>query len=181
MKKFSLKILLAVVAIITISGCGATGTPSVPKVKTTEKFQFEKVNLNVTQLVQPKIVYHTKEELSEMLNKKLTSLLKENNLLSTQKDMDKLVINAIYERRFVGDETPMPSDSLAYPHYTYTIDVENNSKSLIKVKKENLTFSGGFSLNLQMMAGTLRDKKYEVEFINALANAIFEDIKNLQK
>ena len=41
---------------------GAT-TPSVPQVKTSEKFQLNEVSLNVTQLVQPKITYHTEAEL----------------------------------------------------------------------------------------------------------------------
>jgi hypothetical protein len=180
MNKFSLKVLLAIVTVINISGCGET-TPSVPQVKTSTKFQFNEVNLKITQLIQPKITYHTEEELKMMLTKKLHSLLKENNLLSTQKSMNTLVINAIYERRFVGDETPLPSDSLAYPHYQYTINVKNNSKSLLKIKKDKLTYQGGFSLNLQVIAGTLRDKKYEVQFINALANTIFEDIKQLNQ
>ncbi len=178
MNKFSLKVLLAIVTVISISGCGAT-TPSVPQVKTSEKFQLNEVSLNVTQLVQPKITYHTEEELKMMLNKKLHSLLKENNLLSTKKSMNTLVINVIYKRKFVGDETPLPSDSLAYPHYQYTINVKNDSKSLLKIKKDELTYKGGFTLNLQVMAGTLRDKKYEIQFIDALANTIFEDIKQL--
>ena len=71
-----------------------------------------------------------------MLNKKLHSLLEENNLLSTQKSMNTLVINATYKRKFVGDETPLPSDSLAYPHYQYTINVKNDSKSLLGNKKK---------------------------------------------
>jgi len=133
----------------------------------------------VTQSVQPKITYHTKEEFSKMLNTKLTSLLKENDLLSTQKSMNTLVINAVYERKFVGDGTPFPTDSLAYPRYKYTIDVKNDAKSLVKVQKENLVYNGGFSLNLQVIAGSLRDKKYEIQFINALATRIFEDIKDL--
>jgi hypothetical protein len=178
MKKFSLKVVL-IILIIGITGCGSSNTPSVPKVKTSKEFQFDKVNLNVTQLVQPDISYHSNEELEQMLNKKLHSLLEENNLLSTQTDMNTLVINATYERRFVGDETPIPSDSLAYPHYQYSINVKDHTKSLTKIEKSNLIYQGGFTLNLQVMAGTLRDKKYEIQFINALANTIFKDIERL--
>jgi len=178
MKKFSLNVILTIL-IISIAGCGSSNTPSVPKVKTSKEFQFDKVKLKVTQLIQPDITYHSSEELEQMLNKKLHSLLIENNLLSTQTNMNTLVINASYQRRFVGDETPIPSDSLAYPHYQYTIDIKDNTKSLTKIEKNDLTYQGGFSLNLQVMAGTLRDKKYEIQFINALANTIYKDIENL--
>ena len=127
--------------------------------------------------MQPDISYHSGEELELMLNKKLHRLLEENNLLSTQTNMNTLVINATYERRFVGDETSISTDSLAYPHYQYSINVKSHTKLLTKIKKIDLTYQGGFTLNLQVIAGTLRDKKYEILFINALANTIFKDIE----
>ncbi len=177
MKKLSLSLLLVAI-MVGIIGCGKN-SPSTPKIKATEKFQFTNAKLNLSQLVNTKIVYHTQEELETIFNNKLTKLLKDNELLSSNSRMNSLVINANYKRRFVGDQTPIPSDSLAYPNYSYTIDVMNNDQSIGIIKRDNLTFKGGFTMNLQIIAGTLRDKKYELEFIEALANKIFKDIENL--
>ena len=177
MKKLSLSLLLIAI-LVGITGC-SKNSPSAPKIKATEKFQFLNAKLNLSQFVKTKIVYHTKEELETILNNKLTKLLKDNELLSTDIKMNKLVINANYKRRFVGDKTAISTDSLAYPNYSYTINLVNNNKSIGTIKKDNLSFKGGFMMNLQIIAGTLRDKKYELEFIEALANKIFDDIENL--
>jgi hypothetical protein len=180
MKKLSLSILFVAI-ILGVTGCGNNNpnTPITKKINGTKKFRFTNAKLNLSQLVKTKIVYHTQKELETIFNNKLTKLLKNNKLLSKNTKMNKLVINANYQRRFVGDETPLSTDSLAYPNYSYTIDVINKNKSIGIIKQNKLTFVGGFSMNLQIIAGTLRDKKYELEFIDALANKVFEDIKNI--
>lgn len=164
--------------ILGVTGCGSNG-PAVPKIIATEKFQFSNAKLNLSQLVKTEIVYHTEKELEDILNNKLSKLLKTNGLLSDDNNMNKLVVQANYLRRFAGDQTPIPSDSLAYPSYSYSIKIMDNKKLLGTINRNNLTFKGGFTMNLQVLAGTFRDKKYELEFIDALANTIFEDIKNL--
>ena len=177
MKRLGLSLLLIAI-IVGITGCGKN-SPSATKIEATKMFQFTNAKLNLTQFVETKIVYHTKEELETIFNEKFTKALNNNNLLSNDKQMNTLVINVNYERRFVGDKTPMSSDSLAYPNYSYTIEVLNNNKSLGTIKKDNLTFKGGFSMNLQIIAASLKDKKYEIDFIEALSNAVFNDIENL--
>lgn len=177
MKKLSLSLLLVAI-ILGITGCGSS-SPSVPKIIATEKFQFTSAKLNLSQLVKTKIVYHTQKELENILNDKLLKLLKKDGLLSDNISMNKIIVNANYERRFVGDETPVHTDSLGYPNYSYSIDIREAKKSLGTINKNNLVFNGGFVMNLQVIAGTLRDKKYELEFIDALANTIFEEIQNI--
>lgn len=177
MKKLRL-FLLIVAIIVGVTGCGSN-SPSVAKIEVTEKFIFTKVNLNLSQFVETEIIYHTKEELETILNDKIIKLFKDNDLLSNDSKMNTIMINANYIRRFVGDKMPISSDSLAYPNYSYTIEVFRGSESLVLIKKEDLVYKGGFVMNLQIIAATLRDKKYELDFIEALAHTIFRDIKNL--
>ena len=188
MKNFSLKVLL-IALVIGITGCT---TPSTPTTQTTpvttkiekkisKKFQFYKANLDVTQLIDSDKKYHSDKELELLLNEKLRSLLEKNNLLSTKIDANFLMIDAVYERRFVGDKTPIPSNSLSYPSFEYTIDVKSHSKSLIKIQKSKFPFKGNLTLTRQIIAKKLNLKADEIQFIDALANSIFNDIKNLHK
>ena len=177
MKKFGLSLLLTAIMVL-VTGCGSN-SPSVPKIEVTKKFRVNDVKLNLSQLVQTKITYHTREELESILKSKIIEILKKKKLLSNDSKMDALAINVNYQRRFVGDETPIASDSLAYPNYSYTIKILKENKLIGSIKKDNLTFEGGFTMNLQIVAGTLRDKKYELEFIESLANAIVNDIESL--
>ncbi len=177
MKKLGLGLLLIAI-IVGVTGCGKN-TPAIPEKKVTKKFRFSNAKLNLTQDIETNIVYHTQKELETILNDKLTKLLEDTKLLSKNTRMNTLVINVNYERRFVGDETSIPSDSLRYPRYSYSIEIMDSNKSINTINKNNLAFKGGLKMNLKVIAGTLRDKKYELEFIDALANTIIEDIKNL--
>lgn len=180
MKKIYM-LIIAGLAILGLSGCGSSSkSPSLPKIKTSKEFKFEGSKLTLTQFVTPDIKYHTQEELKDILNDKLTTLMKTNKLLSKNDTDNSLLIQVNYERRFVGDKTPLPSDALGYPNFSYTITVLDNDKKISEIKKDKLTYQGGFSMNLQVMAAALRDKKYEVQFLEALANTIFEDIKNIE-
>ncbi len=176
MKKLSLVILLFVLTIF-ITGCGSQ--PSVPKVETTEKFQLGNVTLILNEKVKTDIVYHTQSELEQLLNDMIVKGLTKKELLSTDSTMNILKIDVVYKRRFVADETPFPSDSLAYPFIDYKINIMDDTKLLTEINQEDLTYKGGFTMNLQVIAGTLRDKKYELEFIQAVANKIVDDIAKL--
>ena len=172
-------IILTTAFTILFSGCGST-QPDIPKVKTSQKFSVEKVSLTLKEKVKSDIVYHTQDELQELLKKDVEKKLSDKELLSSEPSMNKLTINVIYTRHFVGDATPFPSDSLGYPHMDYQIELHDGNKLLTTYNKKDLTYNGGFAMNLQVMGGGLRDKKYELEFINALANTIVENIEELK-
>jgi hypothetical protein len=164
--------------IVLLSGCGTT-QPDIPTVKTTKYFNIKNVSLHLTQKVKTDIVYHTQKELQELLKNDIEKKLADKNLLSNDASMTKLVIDVSYTRHFVGDATPMSSDSLAYPNMNYTIKAYDGKKLLTTIEKKDLTYQGGFAMNLQVIAGTLRDKKYELDFINALANTIVNNIEEI--
>lgn len=171
--------LVGLLAMLGLVGCASSGSTSMPKAETTKQFRFEAVNFKFDQLITPDIAYHTPEELEKMLNEKIASLLKEKGLFSQQEDMNKLNITASYQRRFGGDGTPIPSDALAYPRYSYKIVVQDGTKTIRSVEKDGLIYSGGMVMDLQVIALALRDKKYEIEFVDAFANTIVEQIEEL--
>lgn len=182
MKKTILSISVLLIGLLFV-GCGSN--PTVPdalsNIETSKKFQFKKATLKLEQLINSDIVYHTQQELQDLLNKKLTELLKKNDLLSEDPTMNTLVIDSVYIRRFVGDQTPIPSDALGYPQYSYNIKVIDNGQEIRNYSRDNLTFQGGLVMNLKVIAASLRDKKDEIAFVNVLANTIIHGIKNLKK
>lgn len=172
-------IILTTALTIIFSGCGST-QPDIPKVKTSQKFSVEKVSLTLKEKVKSDIVYHTQDELQELLKKDVEKKLSDKELLSSEPSMNKLTINVIYTRHFMGDASPIPMDSLTYPNMDYKIEVFDGDKLLTAINQKDLTYSGGVIMNAQVVLGALRDKKYELKFINALANTIVENIEELR-
>ncbi|MFA5461981.1 MAG: hypothetical protein WC274_07880 [Sulfurimonas sp.] len=175
MKRLGIGLLL-VLSMGIFTGCATAK----PKVKTTEKFQFNNIDFLLSEKIKTDIKYHTSDELKELLKDKIIDGLIKEGLFSTKKDMNSLKIYVGYNRRFVGDETPLATDSLGYPTFEYKIDVFEDTKLLAVVNKHKIIFQGSFVMNLEVIAGTLRDKKYELEFIQALANKIVEEIVALK-
>jgi len=174
-KSFTLAIIIALVFI----GCGGSNSPTIPEATLTKQFQFEKITFNFHESRKSGIVYHTAQELESILNARILELLKEKNLLSDDKSMNQLTINATYERVYVGDGTPLPSDALRYPGYSYKLQVSDDTRVLKTIDRKGLTYKGGFAMNLQIIGATLRDKKYELEFIEAFAQTIVSSVEKL--
>ncbi|MBL4831137.1 MAG: hypothetical protein JKY55_14780 [Aliivibrio sp.] len=165
--------------IAALAGCGSSPKTVEKKIDVGESFSISKFEINLEEYVTPEIVYHTNDEISALVNTRVLLLLKEKNLISTDPLVNKIDISATYLRRFAGDQTPFPSDSLAYPNYDFTLNVHDDTQSLKTVKKSNLTYRGGFGMNLKVMGGALRSKEDEIPFIEALANTIANEIENL--
>jgi hypothetical protein len=173
-----IKLLLIMSIFIGLTGCG--GDNIKPTVKTSEKFKIDTIALTVSQRVTPDIKYHTEAEIKNLVIEKITTLLKNNNLLTTAASANSLNIDIKYKRNFVGDATPFPSDSLAYPHFDYQIKVLDNAKEITNISKIDLAFSGGLLMNLEVIAGSLREKSDEVIFIDTLAETIVNAIKEIE-
>lgn len=135
----------------------------------------------MTEYHKSEIVYHTKNELETLFKEGSYKKLKEKELITDDVNADSIDVVVDYSRRYVGDATPIKSDFLGYPNYAYTIIVKNKDKNILEINRKNLIFKGDFAMNLQIIAGTLRDKKYEIDFIDALSNAIINEIDNLDK
>lgn len=171
--------LVAILASIFV-GCG-TAQPISPEVFVSNQLKIDKIEFNLTEYHKSEIVYHTKNELEILFKEGLYKKLNEKKLITEDKNADTVDIIIDYQRRYVGDATPLKSDSLGYPNYDYSIIVKNKEKNLLRKDRRNLIYKGGFAMNLQVIAGSLRDKKYEVDFIDALSNAITNEIDNLNR
>jgi hypothetical protein len=172
-------LVVAILAMLFV-GCG-TSQPSSPEVFVSKQLRIDKIEFNLTEYHKPEIVYHTKNELETLFKEGLFKKLNEKKLITEDKNADTVDIIIDYQRRYLGDATPLKSDSLGYPNYAYSIIVKNNGKDLLRKDRKNLIYQGGFVMNLQVIAGSLRDKKYEVDFIDALSNAITNEIENLNR
>ncbi|MCW8838770.1 MAG: hypothetical protein OQK11_08725 [Thiovulaceae bacterium] len=177
MKKISLAIIIALSFLM--SGCGSS-QPSVPKVQTSEKFKVGGIKFYLSEKVKSDIKYHTQEEFTTMLTDSISSSLEEKGYLSTSPDMNEINIKVNYQRKYVGEDTPFPSDSLAYPVFSYNITVLDGTKELTEINKNDMQYRGSFTMNLKVMAAQLKEKKYEIDFIKALSNSIAKDIINLK-
>lgn len=174
-QNFTMAIMIALVFI----GCGGTNHPNTPEETLTKQFRFKEITFSFKETRKSGITYHTERELESILNKRILELLQAKNLLSDNVNMNYLTIDATYHRTYVGDMTPFPSDALRYPEYSYKLEVADGDKILKTIDRKGLTYKGGFTMNLQIIGATLRDKKYELEFIEAFAQAIVENITKL--
>ncbi|WP_281543692.1 hypothetical protein [Grimontia sp. SpTr1] len=176
--KMSLKsIYLSLFSLVLIAGCSSS--QKAPSVDTTEKFQIKEISLKLIERVTPEITYHTANEIENRVSSDIKGQLKKANLISSDPTMNTLKITMTYHRRFAGDQTPFPSDSLIYPNFDYDIEIYDGNDLLTTISKRNLTYSGGFKMNLEVLGGSLRSKEDEIVFFNALSNTIIDRIKSL--
>jgi len=180
MKYIFAKVIFVVIIMTMFIGCGGT-TPNTPQLPITKQFRFDGVTFYFAETHSTEISYHTNKELEALLNAKIVGLLKEKNLFSTDSTMNVLEIRASYIRTFNGDETPFSSDTLAYPRYSYKIEITDNKNLLRVFERRSLIFKGSFLTNLEALAFSMRDKSYEVPFIDAFAKDIVENIEELSK
>ena len=175
-------VVVAFLAILFV-GCGSKNSElDSPEVYISKQLKIDKIEFNLTQLHESEIKYHTKSEMETIFKEDFFKKLKEKKLLTEDLDADLIDIKIEYKRRYVGDATALKSDSLGYPNYEYTIVVKDSTgNELLKKDRKNLTYKGGFTMNLQVVAGTLRDKKYEIDFVEALSNTIVDEINSLKK
>lgn len=182
MKNIIKKGVLSVFIGLFIVGCGGSSNqPNTPNLPITKQFQLENIFFDFYESRKAdEIVYHTPQELKDLFDTKIKILLQERNLLSNDPSMNKLQISTWYSRRFVGDETPWPSDSLRPPTLHYKLEVvDETGKVLRSVDSGILTLNGGMAFNLKIIAASLRDKQQEVEFIESFAKTIVDKIEKL--
>jgi hypothetical protein len=166
-------------AVLLFSGCAEK---AVHNSLTSKQFRF--YGLNNFELSEFYTVskYHTPSQLRDMLNKRVIELLSKKEILSTDKKMDAIGIDAKYTRRYLNDTSENKTSALSYPFFSYTIKIIDGSDFKIKtIEKKNIPFKGSLSMSMKLIASQLTDKQYEKEFIDAFANMIASDIENLTK
>ena len=176
MKKIYLLSLLLLGA-MSITGCSVK---AVPAFQTSKQFHLKPIHLKFSEHIKPDIKYHTAEEIEELLNMKINQNLQSENLLSSDPKMDDLTIDINYERRFVGDETSFPSDSLAGPKISFDITVtQGQTRKGVLSQDDSTLLTGNFFKNFVLIFGIIRGKEDEVDFIDTLAELISNKIETL--
>jgi len=170
--------IILIIMIVILSGCGST-QPKVAKNDITEKFQFTDLSFNLSEKVKSDIKYHTEEEFTKILTSKVKEGLEQSGLLSEDVSMNTLKIIVDYNRRFIGTDT-IPTDSLLPPLMDYKIEIFDNTNLLATITRENLTYTG-ISMDFKILTGSMRDKTYEIEFMDGLAKKIVSNINNIQR
>lgn len=179
----ALRYIVSIFLIILFVGCSSkSGEFNSPKIYVSKQLKINNIEFDLIEYHKPEIVYHTKDELEAIFKEDFLKKLDEKKILTEDLDADLVDIKIEYKRRYAGDETPFKSDSLGSPNYAYTVVVKNNiGNEILQKDRGNLTFQGGLAMNLKIVAGGLRDKKYEIGFIKVLSNAIVDELDKLDK
>jgi len=124
-----------VVFLVTLFvGCGSKDI-SVHEKLSSKQFKLAKIDFVFDESRKTKdIVYHTKEELEEMLNENIKAKLNEKGWLSNDINSYTLKLQVIYERKYFTDKMPffISSDALLFPIFRYNIFVLDNSEKEIR-------------------------------------------------
>lgn len=163
---------------VLLTGCAGNSQPD--EVPMTEHFKLGKVSVEFSQSIEPEIEFYSEAVVQEKIAAAVKADLVKRNLLSTQEDMYTLVVEVQYQRRFVADATPVPTDSLAYPYLAFQIKVMDGDDLLktVNVKKRQMS-GGGFATDMKIMSGVLRDATDEDMFLEAAGKIIAAKIDQL--
>lgn len=112
---------------------------------------------------------------------KITNALKSNSMLAHSKLENPLSLEIVvnYQRRFSGEDTPIPSTSVAAPLINYEIIIYDGDIEKKRIKNTNVTVNKGFGANLKttFTLGLGKTAKDEEVDLQRLANGIVSEIK----
>lgn len=174
--KWLVNISIVVMSVI-LAGCGST--PNKSAIDTTPQFQVSDVLVFLNQQHEPEIEYFTAEEVTVLAKKTVKESMKKEELISDSPEMDKIIINIYYLRTFLGGSSPIASDSLGVPRYSYDVQIIKDGKAERLIGENNLVYNAGLAENLQFLSGTFRDKSDEIPFIEAIANRVVSRLDDL--
>lgn len=150
--------------------------------KPTEKIIINNISLKFNESRHAdNVTYYTSQEMENIFKQKVLDKLTQKELVGSDATLNKINIEGRYDRCFVGDETPFPSDSLRAPFLGYSIDIMDNNTTIKNIYRKNTMHNPGMVMNLKILAAKLRDKKDEDYFIDVLANTIVEEIEDYIK
>lgn len=174
---------LALFAVAMLSACGTTATkPSAQALPTGTQFSSPQIALNLSQRLTVE-GYPDQKGLKSLMEEKAATAFKAENLIAPPNDPNALVVNieVNYQRRFAGEDTPLPSKSVAQPIISYTIVISDHGVEKRRIEKSGLTVTQDFSGNLATVftMGLGKTAKDEEKDIQLLAQDWAQQIKAL--
>lgn len=165
---------------VGMMGCSST---EVKKEKLGNQFNLNQVSLTLLQHVTPSTVYYSESELQSLLTRYLRKHLTLQGKFSTSPSANRLNIKLNYKRHFLGEQSTIPSDALAYPNYDFEINVvngRNTGQVLTHIAEKNRVFKGRFIMDVDVQAGRLDKKSDEIVFIDGIAKSIARSLQTLK-
>jgi hypothetical protein len=165
-----------------LTGCGSTPTQPA-KTSPSSITTFSAIDLSLN-LSQKQIVdgYPDQEKLNEIIKERSVAKFNEAKLLSSVSSYS-AKISIAYQRRFAGEDTPIPSKSVMAPIVSYTIVIFDKDVEIQKIEKTGLTTNKGFASNLKttFTLGLGRTAKDEEQDYAMLVNTLQSELLNMTK
>ena len=179
MKYKSAKLITVLFIAVGVSACGGSPKQKTQMFTLSPTVNISKLTVNLRENHTADIEYHTQQELQKLVSSLIQTKMKDKNLLSNYQEADNIEVEIEYFRRFIGGGTKIASDSLAYPNFSFKINLHKDQKVKTIAARDRLTYNGGFVMNLQVISGTLRDKSYEIDFAEAISNTVVNEIEEM--
>jgi hypothetical protein len=175
--------LVAVILMVVLTGCSSAPTKERVNAIEGHRYNLSSVDLHLAQS-QEVGGYPSESELEAMFEKKIENALHEAGLLAEEgaEAAVPIKITIDYRRKFAGEATPFPSESVVAPVYGYTIEVEEaGGDSRVIAEKKGLTLNRGFLGNLKTVAtaGTGNDAEDEKNDMDAISRGIANHLASL--
>jgi hypothetical protein len=174
-------ITTVVIMACVLTGCSSSlATDSISLAPGTE-YVLKDVSVALDQLIEVE-GYPSEEELTVRFVNSINQALQAADVLADEPadTTVEAVISIDYQRRFTGDATPFPSESLVAPFFGYAIQLSNNGELIGTIAEPDLTLSQGFWGNLKTVAtmgagGSPKDEKQHIAAVsNTLTEALVE-------
>ena len=175
------RILKFIALFALLSGCGSTPTQPVQD-SPLPNITFSSVSVELS-LSQKHTVdgYPNQDQLTTIIKDKSLSKINEAKLISAESNYS-ATISVKYQRRFAGEDSPIPSKSVMAPIVSYTIVVFHKGVEKQRIERSNLTTNKGFASNLKTtftlgLGKTAKDEEQDYEM---LANTFKAELLGLR-
>jgi len=178
------KSILAVsLSLLFVAGCGSTPTKKASSLLPQGiKFSNPLVTLHLTQKINVE-GYPEEIQLQKLLQDEIAHSLSESGRLAAGSESAWTVkVDIEYQRHFAGEDTPIPSKSVAPPMCNYKLHILESNVERYAANYNQVTVNRGLGSNLLTVAtmGLGKTPKDEEHDIQTLARGIVEDIKSLK-
>lgn len=182
-RKMKNRLSLIVVALLMF-GCASTSVRPENKLSANAKFLEPSLKVNLMQKLTVE-GYPDQSEFSKLLQQKTIEALKAKNLIAEKSSEGALLVEIVvdYQRRFAGEDTPIPSKSVMMPIVHYRIVVSGNGIEKRIIDKDGMTVNRGFGSNLAttFTLGLGKTAKDELKDLEMLANGIASEVEALKE
>lgn len=182
MVRYLKPILSACLSLLLLASCAQSKAPekmpTYPHSDIDIKYSVRHFEADVTQSVEKFTGnYITQQQLERIVQTRFVSLLKENNLLASDSDVNVVDLDIFvdYSRRFVGDETPFPAPKLVAP----IISLHEASYLGDVVIRHKITT--GLALKDIFNGLTTHNVELEYKTADAIANSLLLRLKSINQ